>query len=44
MLVSSNIPSIDTKLERENLNSKTLFDKDCSSGSVKNLSNNTSPC
>ena len=26
--------------ERENSNSKTLFYKDCSLGSVKNLSNN----
>ena len=26
--------------EREDSNSKTLFDKDCSLGSVKNLSNN----
>ena len=26
--------------ERENSNSKILFDKDCSLGSVKNLSNN----
>ena len=26
--------------ERENLNTKTLFYKDCSLGSVKNLSNN----
>ena len=28
--------------ERENLKSKTLFYKDCSLGSVKNLSNNKS--
>ena len=28
------------KRERENSNSKTLFYKDCSLGSVKNLSNN----
>ena len=32
-----------TVRERERENSKTLFYKDCSLGSVKNLSN-TSPC
>ena len=32
----------DTRGEAENSNSKTLFYKDCSLGSVKNLT--TSPC
>ena len=51
LILTSKIPASATRFtealkqrererERENSNSKTLFYKDCSLGSVKNLSNN----